>query len=124
MLLCGNKNLTIYYRLFPRFSVWFLVLLLLSEKAKVMVEVPFSLASKDGERPRIISGTIDLIFREKDGWVIADYKTDKVDGNLEALVAYHKPQVEMYRKFWEEISGEKVKEAGLYFTETAKWVTV
>ena len=124
MLLCGNKNLTICYGLFPRFSVWFLVLLLLSEKAKVMVEVPFSLASKDGERPRIISGTIDLIFREKDGWVIADYKTDKVDGNLEALVAYHKPQVEMYRKFWEEISGEKVKEAGLYFTETAKWVTV
>jgi ATP-dependent helicase/nuclease subunit A len=52
------------------------------------------------------------------------YKTDMVDGNLEALVAYHKPQVEMYRKFWEGISGEKVKEAGLYFTETAKWVTV
>ena len=39
---------------------------------KVMVEVPFSLAEKDGERPRIISGTIDLIFREKDGWDIAD----------------------------------------------------
>ena len=56
-----------------------------------MVEVSFSLAEKDGERPRIISGTIDLIFREKDGWVIADYKTDKVDGNLEALIAYHEP---------------------------------
>ena len=91
---------------------------------KVMVEVPFSLAEKDGERPRIISGTIDLIFREKDGWVIADYKTDKVDGNLEALVAYHKPQVEMYRKFWEEIPGEKVKEAALYFTDTKQWVVL
>ena len=89
-----------------------------------MVEVPFSLAEKDGEKPRIIAGTIDLIFREKDGWVIADYKTDKVDGNLEALVAYHKPQVEMYRKFWEEISGEKVKEAGLYFTDTKQWVVL
>ena len=100
------------------------MLLLLSEKAKVMVEVPFSLAEKDGERPRIISGMIDLIFKEKDGWVIADYKTDKVGGNLDALVVYHKPQVEMYWNFWEGISGEKVKEAGLDFTETAKWVTV
>lgn len=84
----------------------------------------------DGEKilssrgAKITSGTIDLIFREKDGWVIADCKTDKVDGNLEALVAYHKSQVEMYRRFWEEISGEKVKEAGLYFTDPGKWVAV
>jgi ATP-dependent helicase/nuclease subunit A len=67
---------------------------------------------------------MDLVFKEKDSWVIADYKTDKVDGNLEALVAYHKPQVEMYRGFYEQISGEKVKEAGLYFTDAAKWITV
>jgi len=67
---------------------------------------------------------MDLVFKEKDGWVIADYKTDKVDGNLEALVAYHRPQVVMYRGFWENISGEKVKEAGLYFTDTKQWVVV
>ncbi len=56
------------------------------------IPVPFSLAAKDGEKSRIISGTIDLIFKEKDGWVIADYKTDKVDGNLEALVAFINPR--------------------------------
>ena len=67
---------------------------------------------------------MDLVFKEKDGWVIADYKTDKVEGNLEALVAYHKPQVEMYRKLYEQISGERVKEAGLYFTDTGRWVAV
>jgi len=65
-----------------------------------------------------------LVFKEKDGWVIADFKTDKVDSNLETLVAFHKPQVEMYREFYEQISGEKVKEAGLYFTDTGKWVAV
>ena len=67
---------------------------------------------------------MDLVFKEKGGWVIADYKTDKVDGNLDALIAFHKHQVEMYRGFYEQISGEKVKEAGLYFTDPAKWVTV
>jgi len=65
---------------------------------------------------------MDLVFKEKDGWVIADYKTDKVDGNLDALIAFHKPQVEMYREFFEHISSEKVKEAGLYFTDAGKWV--
>ena len=71
-----------------------------------------------------MSGALDLAFKEEDGWVIADYKTDKVDGNLEALVAYYKPQVDMYRKFWQEMSGEKVKEAGLYFIDVGQWITV
>ena len=34
---------------------------------------------KDGGKPRTVSGTMDLVFKEKDGWVIADYKTDKVN---------------------------------------------
>jgi len=91
---------------------------------EALVEVPFSLKIEDTTMPKVMSGAIDLAFKEQDGWVIADYKTDKVDANLDALVAYYKPQVEMYRKFWEEACGEKVKEAGLYFIDTAKWVTV
>lgn len=86
-----------------------------------LVEVPFSLKIEGEELPRIISGAIDLAFKEPGGWVIADYKTDKVDGNMESLVAYYKPQVEMYKEFWEKMSGEKVKEAGLYFVNTGKW---
>jgi hypothetical protein len=30
--------------------------------------------------PQIVSGAIDLVFQEPEGWVIADYKTDA--GNL------------------------------------------
>ncbi|NQT54677.1 MAG: hypothetical protein HQ551_00445 [Desulfobacteraceae bacterium] len=47
-----------------------------------------------------------------------------MDGNLEALIAYYRPQIEMYRKFWEEMSGEGVKEVGLYFVDGGKWVVV
>lgn len=82
-----------------------------------MFEVPFSLKKEDSEFPTIVSGAIDLAFKEPDGWVIADYKTDKMDGNLDALIAYYRPQIEMYRKFWEEMSGKNVKEAGLYFVD-------
>jgi ATP-dependent helicase/nuclease subunit A len=74
--------------------------------------------------PKVASGVIDLAFKEPEGWVIADYKTDKVDGRLEGLVEYYKPQVELYREFWKEMSGEPVKEAGLYFIDAGKWMTV
>ena len=91
---------------------------------EALVEVPFSLKIEDEEVSRIISGAIDLAFKEPDGWVIADYKTDKVDGNLESLVTYYKPQVEMYRDFWLKMSGENVKEVGLYFVDTGKWIPI
>lgn len=88
-----------------------------------LIEVPFSL--KIGQAvPKVITGVIDLVFKEPDGWVIADYKTDKVDGNLEALTAYYRPQVEMYKEFWECIVGESVKEIGFYFVNIGKWVTI
>lgn len=61
-----------------------------------------------------------MVFKEKHGWVISDYKSDKVNGNLEVLVNYYKPQVEMYRDFWKEMAGEKVKEAGLCFIDATK----
>lgn len=95
------------------------------KKAKeVLVEVPFSLKVVGEGLPKVVSGVIDLAFKEAEGWVIADYKTDKVDGRLDALVQYYKPQVELYREFWSKMSGEKVKEAGLYFIDTGKWMTV
>jgi len=95
-------------------------------------EIPFAhrLEPEDPDAPPlIVSGTIDLIFRESDGWVIVDYKSDAVDSgeegpSLESLVEYYAPQVEMYASFWSEITGDKVKEAGLYFTSLRKWVKV
>jgi hypothetical protein len=45
-------------------------------------------------------------------------------GTLDRLVAYYRPQVELYRKFWKDTSGEDVKEAGLYFIDAKKWVAV
>lgn len=86
--------------------------------------------------PVFLSGAIDLVFREKDGWVIADYKTDRIPDAVldrgaeeakrafDALVDYYRPQVQLYSRFWERITGEKVKESGLYFTAHEAWIKV
>ena len=76
------------------------------------------------EFPIILNGTIDLVFKEDDGWVIVDFKTDDVKEELDSFVKYYSPQVELYSKFWAEITGENVKERGLYFTSVNEWVAI
>jgi ATP-dependent helicase/nuclease subunit A len=69
---------------------------------------------------------IDLVFEEAGGWVIADYKTDAITSpeKLQELTVYYAPQVKLYTRFWESLTGEKVKEAGMYFTSVGEWVEV
>ena len=95
-------------------------------------EVPFSLRLKPSELAlpassgewAILSGTIDLIYRNHDGWTIVDYKTDDVGEQMEDFVKYYSPQVKAYSRFWEEITGEKVTKVGLYFIHAKQFVTV
>jgi ATP-dependent helicase/nuclease subunit A len=85
-------------------------------------EVPFALRLKDGEAtgaqkgPTILNGVIDLVFREEDRWVIADYKTDAVAGDLQPHVEQYAPQVRLYAKAWRELTRQPVAEAYLFFT--------
>lgn len=71
-------------------------------------EIPFSIL-KDNT---IYSGIIDLIFRETDGWVIVDYKTDDFEKDPQRKSAYEN-QLATYSKLWQEISGDRVKEQTL-----------
>jgi ATP-dependent helicase/nuclease subunit A len=84
---------------------------------RVLAEVPYSRqVSQPGRTPGIVAGVIDLAFREDDGWVIVDYKTSAPsDGDYTPYVNYYGPQVRAYARAWEEITGEKVKEVGLFF---------
>ena len=92
---------------------------------KKFFEMPFSLKTEGKDKkPVIVSGTIDLIFKEKDGWVIVDYKTDEITGDLQEFVDYYTPQVRLYSEFWQQITSETVKEAALYFTSIKKWKVV
>jgi ATP-dependent helicase/nuclease subunit A len=94
---------------------------------KKLFEVPFAIRM-DGPGapavPTVLSGAIDLVFLEKGGWVIVDYKTDIVTERLEEFVEYYRPQVKVYCRFWEEATGGPVKEAVLYFVRGGQALTL
>jgi len=94
-----------------------------------LVEAPFQRLIKSetdaGPTETILRGVIDLAFREPQGWVIVDYKSDRVPvGRVPELVEMYSPQVIGYADSWTEITGEPVHEVGLYFTHTEKYVAV
>jgi ATP-dependent helicase/nuclease subunit A len=76
---------------------------------KKYFEVPFALTQDDS----IIHGVIDLVFQEGNKWVIVDYKTGDFEADYERKSIYLK-QLELYKKYWEKISGQEVAETILY----------
>ncbi|MFH1116144.1 MAG: UvrD-helicase domain-containing protein [Pseudomonadota bacterium] len=94
-----------------------------------LLEVPFQRLVPGGKdsaaTDTILRGVIDLAFEEPDGWVIVDYKSDRVpEGKVQQLVDLYGPQVLGYADAWREITGRHVSEAGLYFTYARTYVTV
>ncbi len=103
-----------------------------------LVEVPFAICRETTGRvpdetgsqttrklSMIVKGAIDLAFEETDGWVIVDYKSDSVARDaLPDLVAHYSGQVATYAEAWRKITGEPVKEVGLYFTHEGEYMTV
>jgi len=65
----------------------------------------------------VLEGVIDLAFRERGGWVVADYKTDVgTDPDFTAREAAYRRQVDLYAEAWAQLTGEPVKERILFFT--------
>jgi ATP-dependent helicase/nuclease subunit A len=93
-----------------------------------LVEVPFavtvptaSLGDTAGPSETLLTGALDLVFEEEDGWKIVDYKSDTIAGNLDDLVAFYKPQIAHYRRYWQQLTGRLTK-AGLFFVSTGQEV--
>lgn len=105
---------------------------IVSSKDK-LTEVPFSLnvptahplqqyVNKGSALNTLLSGVIDLAFKEDKEWVIVDFKSDRVEDedSLKNLIELYRKQVEIYIKVWEEITGDKVKEGLIYYSMTGK----
>lgn len=93
-------------------------------------EIPFSLSlpAKDVYRTWgsgtddevLVQGVIDCIVPKDDGWVILDYKTDAITGDVtnavkEKLIKRYVTQMTLYRHAIEHIWHQPVKETYLYF---------
>jgi ATP-dependent helicase/nuclease subunit A len=93
--------------------------------AEVPVATPLPASKAASGLPTVLRGVIDLVILEAKGWVIVDYKSERVEeeGDLAALVDYYRPQIDAYAEVWEKIVGQPVVERGLFFTHTGRYIT-
>lgn len=88
-----------------------------------LVEIPISVLSTEGKLPTVLRGVIDLVFREAAGWVIVDYKSERVDAeHLPQLTEYYRPQLEAYGDHWHKVTGESVAERAIFYIHTGEYV--
>jgi ATP-dependent helicase/nuclease subunit A len=85
-----------------------------SSATRRLAEVPFAL--RLGEST-FLEGVVDLAFPEDDGWVIADYKTDRGDDpEFAARRRAYREQLRAYSSAWSSLTGESVKERVILWT--------
>lgn len=77
------------------------------------------------DAPEVLEGVIDLVFRDGNSWVVADYKTDSGDDpDFVDRVSRYRAQVDLYAECWEQLTGERVGERVLVYTaqgRTESW---
>ena len=71
----------------------------------------------------ILQGIIDCAFREEEGWVILDYKTDR-GKTTEEMREEYRPQLLWYARAIRELTGLPVREAALYSLERGELIPV
>lgn len=78
-------------------------------------EIPFVFRLQGG----IVQGTLDLLYQTADGkWVILDYKTSKIENDVEELANQYKTQLMLYALACHELLKIPVSRASLYFVRS------
>lgn len=67
----------------------------------------------------LLQGVIDCAFEEDGGWVLVDYKTDRIHDE-EAFTARYALQIDWYARALERITGKPVREKYLYALSKGK----
>ncbi|WP_078429272.1 UvrD-helicase domain-containing protein [Alkalihalobacterium alkalinitrilicum] len=96
-------------------------------------EIPFTVSIQEGhplfreeKGETLLTGIIDLIFKENDQWIIVDYKTDRFTKkeDIEKLKMHYAKQINLYKQAWEEMTNEPVGEMNIYFVQTQNCVSI
>ncbi|WP_010093668.1 helicase-exonuclease AddAB subunit AddA [Ornithinibacillus scapharcae] len=103
---------------------------LMMEAEKLYREVPFSITlpasqvyanwDSEIEEQVLVQGVFDAVIPAKNGWIILDYKTDHITGEVDddvisKLVNRYRVQLDLYRHALEAIWNAPVEETYLYF---------
>lgn len=104
----------------------------LQASERVLRELPFTYAydGSDGDH-QLLQGIADCLFQEEDGWVLLDYKTDRIQQQFaaeERLTAEMQKrygiQLNLYKKAIEAITSIHIKEMVLYLFDGGKAVEI
>ncbi len=79
-----------------------------------------SLSERCCDETIILQGIIDCFFEEDDGFVLFDYKTDKVRNNSAEIKERYQKQLDLYARAIEELTKKKVKEKYLYLFDSGE----
>jgi ATP-dependent helicase/nuclease subunit A len=78
----------------------------------------------EAERIRV-QGVLDCLVEEDDGFLLIDYKTDRIPPEaVAARVEYYRPQIRLYARAVEAIYSKPLKEGYLYFLHLGAAVPV
>ena len=91
------------------------------QSVRVQREWAFNLLINDGAT--LLQGVIDCAFMEKGGWVLLDYKTDRIEDEG-AFVERYRPQLSLYAEALEKITGLPVRERWLFSLSLEKAIPV
>ena len=93
--------------------------------------MPFTYAHEDDADYQIMQGIADCLFKEGDGWVLLDYKTDRIRGRFNSDTEADKEmqhqygiQLNLYRRAIEEIVKIDIKEMVLYLFDGERTVNI
>ena len=68
---------------------------------------------------QLVQGVIDCCFEERGHWILVDYKTDSA-ADIASVLDKHRPQIDLYAKALETITGVGVKERILYLVRAGR----
>ncbi len=78
----------------------------------------------DSDREFVVHGIIDLYFEEEDGYVVVDYKTDRVYKSVSELADKYAVQLKLYAEAIEKNTGRKVRECIIYSFDRGEEINV
>jgi len=93
-------------------------------------ERPFDLMTDYAGERVIVQGIMDCFFREEDGCVLIDYKTNRIDGakpfeeEAARLRDTYSEQIKLYSEALEAAKGTPVKEAYLYLFDAGRMINM
>lgn len=104
----------------------------LMQSEEVFRELPFTYAFDGGDDDyQLLQGIADCLFKEDDGWVLLDYKTDRVKGRFQSneeadirMQDRYGIQLNLYKKAIESIAKVKIKEMVLYLFDGERSVCI